>query len=328
MFETRVTELFGIKYPIMMGGMGNLGRAELVAAVGNAGGIGFIGSITFSTADELRQEIRKTKTLTDKPFGVNITMLPAARPIPNEEFVDVIIEEAVSAVETSGRSPEPFMECLKKANVRVIHKVGTVRHSLTAQRVGCDAVYALGFESGGHPLMDDVTLWNLVPRMVDALDIPVVAAGGISDARQFVAALALGAEGVMMATRFMVTQECCAHRNIKERLAQATESETVMIQRSIGNQTRALRNEAAGKVEEMEKRGASLEELLTVIGGEHSRMAMEEGDLDTGLITCGQGIGLIHHIPTVREVIDNIVNEAAALLSNMGSRWPLSTAPS
>ena len=320
MFETRVTELFGIKYPIIMGGMGNIGAAELVAAVANAGGIGFLGSIRFSSGEELRQEIRKTRTLTDKPFGVNISMLPAARPIPNEEFVDVIIEEGVSAVETAARSPEPFIERLKKANVRVIHKVSSVRHALTAQRLGCDAVYALGFEAGGHPLMDDVTLWNLVPRMVDALDIPVVAAGGISDARQFVAALALGAEGVMMATRFVVTQECCAHQNIKERLVQATERDTVMIQRSIGNQTRVLRNEPARKVEEMENRGASLEELLTVIGGEHSMRAMEEGDVDTGIITCGQGIGLIQKIPTVREVIDSMVNEAAVLLSKIGSR--------
>jgi len=322
MLKTRVTEMLGIQYPIIQGGMAWLGVAEMVAAVSNAGGLGTIGSVMFATAEELRNEIHKTRKLTDKPFGVNITMLPAMRILPTDGYVQVVVEEGIPVVETSGSSPEQYMDALKKANVKVIHKAGNVRHARTAERVGCDAVFALGFEAGGHPLMDDVTLWNLVPRMVDALTIPVIAAGGISDHRQVVAALALGAEGVMMGTRFMVTRESLAHQNIKQALVEAAETDTVMIQRSIKNQTRVFRNKAAEQVLEMESRGASLEELLTVISGERGRNALMTGDVDGGTTTCGQGIGLIQSVPTVREVIETIVAGAEALLTEISSRRP------
>lgn len=320
MLKTRVTKLLGIQHPIIQGGMAWLGTAELVAAVSNAGGLGIIGSVTFPTPEELRKEIRKTRKLTDKPFGVNITMLPAMRILPTDGYVQVVVEEGIPVVETSGSSPEKYMDTFKKANVKVMHKAGAVRHARTAERIGCDAVIALGFEAAGHPLMDDVTLWNLIPRMVDALTIPVIAAGGTSDPRQIVAALALGAEGVMMGTRFMVTRESVAHKNIKQALIKATEADTVMIQRSIKNQTRVYRNKAAEQVLEMEARGASLEELLTVISGERGRNAIFTGDIDGGTMTCGQGIGLIQSAPTVKEVIDSLVTGAEALLSKMGSR--------
>lgn len=312
--------MLGIQYPIIQGGMAWLGVAELVSAVSNAGGLGIIGSVTFPTAEELRKEIHKTRELTDKPFGVNITMLPAMRILPTDDYVQVVVEEGIPVVESSGSSPEQYMDVLKKANVKVIHKVGAVRHARTAERVGCDAVFALGFEAAGHPLMEDVTLWNLVPRMVDAVTIPVIAAGGIADPRQVVAALALGAEGVMMGTRFMVTRESPVHQNIKQALIEATEGDTVMIQRSIRNQTRVFRNKAAEQVLEMESRGASLEELMTVISGERGRNALMTGDVDGGTTTCGQGIGLIQSIPTVKEVIDSIVTGVEALLTEISSR--------
>lgn len=321
MLKTRLTELLGIEYPIIQGGMAWLGIAELVSAVSNAGGLGIIGSVTFPKPEELRNEIRKTRKLTDKPFGVNITMLPAMRILPTDGYVQVVVEERIPVVETSGASPEQYMDTFKKANIKVIHKVGVVRHARTAERIGCDAVFALGFEGAGHPMMDDITLWNLIPRMVDAVTIPVIAAGGISDPRQIVAALALGAEGVMMGTRFMVTRESVAHENIKQALINATEADTVIIQRSIENQTRVFRNKAAEQVVEMEARGASLEELMTVISGERGRNALMTGDVDGGATTCGQGVGLIHDAPTIKEVIDGLVTEAEALITKMGSRW-------
>ena len=313
MFKTKVTEMLGIEYPIIQGGMAWVGRAELVAAVSNTGGLGIIGSITFDSAEELRKEIHKTRRMTDKPFGVNITAYPAARPIPNDEFVEVVLEEGVPVVETSGRRPDQYMERFKKGNVKVIHKVGAVRHALSAQRIGCDAVLALGFEAAGHTLMDDVTLFNLVPRMVDSLTIPVIAAGGMADARSFVAALALGAEGIMMGTRFIATRECPAPQSIKEALVEARETDTVIILRSLANQDRVLNGKVAERVLEMERRGASLEELLTVIGGGTSKTAITQGDLSIGTMDCGQGVGLIHDIPTVKEVIDGIMDGAMAI---------------
>jgi len=313
MFKTKVTEMLGIEYPIIQGGMAWVGRAELVAAVSNTGGLGIIGSITFDSAEELRKEIHKTRRMTDKPFGVNITAYPAARPIPNDEFVEVVLEEGVPVVETSGRRPDQYMERFKKGNVKVIHKVGAVRHALSAQRIGCDAVLALGFEAAGHTLMDDVTLFNLLPRMVDSLTIPVIAAGGMADARSFVAALALGAEGIMMGTRFIATRECPAPQSIKEALVEARETDTVIILRSLANQDRVLNGKVAERVLEMERRGASLEELLTVIGGGTSKTAITQGDLSIGTMDCGQGVGLIDDIPTVKEVIDGIIDGAIAI---------------
>ena len=311
--------MLGIQYPIIQGGMAWLGLAELVAAVSNAGGLGIIGSVSFTTPEELRNEIRRARKLTDKPFGVNITLLPAMRQLPNDGFVQVAVEEGVPVVETTAGRPEKYVEILKRANVKVMHKVGSVRHAKNAEKIGCDAVVAVGFEGGGHPLMDDVSLWNLIPRMVDAVAIPVIAAGGTADPRQLMAALALGAEAVLMGTVFMASKESVAHPKFKQALINATECDTVLIQRSIKNQTRVLKNRTAEEVLNMESRGASLEELMPMIGGQRGRKALMLGEVDEGTMTCGQGVGLIKKEFTVKEIIDGMVQGAERLLERLNS---------
>jgi len=313
MFKTRITELFGIKYPIIAGGMHLLSRAELVAAVSNAGGLGILASTTFETKEELREEIRKTKSLTDKPFGVNLNLFPMMRHRSVEEDIDIFVDEGVEVVESSGASPEPYVPPLKEAGVKIIHKVPAVRFARKADSVGVDAVTVVGFECAGHPGMDDVTSLILVPLTVDALKIPVVAGGGFCDARSFVAALALGADGVVMGTRFVATHECIAHPKIKEWLVKAKETDTVLIDRSLGLPMRVVKNKSAEKALEMDKRGASLEELLTVISGELGRKAWIEGDIDAGVVSLGMAVGRIHEIVSVKEVIDGIMEEAKAI---------------
>jgi len=310
MFKTRITELFGIKYPIICGGMHLLSRAELVAAVSNAGGLGILASTTFATKEELQEEIRKTKSLTDKPFGVNLNLFPMMRQRSVEEDIDLFIDEGVEIIESSGASPEPYVPRLKEAGIKIMHKVPGVRFAQKAERVGADAVAIVGFECAGHPGMDDVTSLILVPLTVDAVKIPVVAGGGFCDARSFVAALALGADGVVMGTRFVATHECIAHPKIKEWLVKAKETDTTLIDRSIGLPMRVIKNEPAEKALEMDKRGASLEELLTVISGELGRKAWLEGDVDAGVVSLGMAVGRIHEILSVKEVIDDIIEEA------------------
>jgi NAD(P)H-dependent flavin oxidoreductase YrpB (nitropropane dioxygenase family) len=317
MFKTRITELFGIKYPIICGGMHLLSRAELVAAVSNAGGLGILASTTFQTKEELREEIRKTKSLTDKPFGVNLNLFPMMRQRSIEEDIEVFIDEDVKTVESSGASPEPYMPRLKEAGVKIIHKVPGVRFARTAERAGVDAVTIVGFECAGHPGADDVTSLILVPLTVDAVKIPVVAGGGFCDARSFVAALALGADGVVMGTRFVATHECIAHPKIKEWLVKAKETDTTLIDRSIGLPMRVIKNKPAEKALEMDKRGASLEELLTVISGELGRKAWLEGDIDAGVVSLGMAIGRIHEILSVKEVIDGIIKEAKTICKRL-----------
>jgi len=315
MFKTRITELLGIEYPIVQGGMVHLSRAELVAAVSNAGGLGIITSADHATKEGLRDELRRTKSLTDKPFGVNINLSPAARPVDTEEYINVVIEEGVRIVETSGRSPEPYMKQFKQGNVIVIHKApGGVRFAETAELVGCDAVSIIGYECGGHPGPDDTGSLVLVPATVAAVKIPVIAGGGFADAGGFVSALALGADGVLMGTRFMATRECPAHPKYKEWLLNSRETDTLITQRSIRAPSRNLRNGPALKVQEMESRGATLEELLTVTSGQNSTRAYFDGELEAGLVECGQVVGLIHDIPTVKEVIDGIITGAREII--------------
>jgi len=285
-----------------------LARAPLVAAVSNAGGLGIVTTADHETSEGLREELRQIKSLTDKPFGVNINLSPAARPVNTEEYIDVLIEEGVRVVETSGRSPEPYMKQLKQGNVTVVHKApGGVRYAEAAEMVGCDAVSIIGYECGGHPGPDDTGSLVLLPATMRAVKIPVLAGGGFADAAGFVAALALGADGVLMGTRFMATQECPAHPAFKEWLLRAKETDTAITQRSIRAPSRGLINEAVRKVQEMEGRGAALEELLTVIGGQNSTRVYFEGDLDAGIAECGQVVGLVNDIPTVQEVIDGII---------------------
>lgn len=326
MFSTRATEILGIKYPIVQGAMLRASLAELVAAVSNAGGLGMMASAIFSHPDDLRREIRKAKSLTDRPFGVNINLFPATRPIPNDEFIEVLIEEGVGVVSTSGvRSPEPYMKRLKEGGVTVIHKASTVRHAVRGAELGADIVAVVGFEQGGNMGMDDVSTMVLVPRTVDSVEVPVLAGGGVADGRGLVAALALGAEGVVVGTRFMATRECNVHQKYKEWMVRSTERDTVVVQRSIRNTHRVLKNKASERVQELEASGAPLEEFFAVIKGEMGRRVMEDGELDAGMALCGLDVGLIHEMLTVREVIDGMVAEASAIggrLSSLGVSTP------
>jgi len=319
MFKTRITELFGIKYPITQGGMMWISRAELVAAVSNAGGLGIITAFTFPTPQELAVEIKKTKELTDKPFGVNITLLPTLRPVDIDGYVNAVIDSGVKIVETAGRNPEPYMERFKAAGVKVIHKCTAVRFARTAQRIGCDAVSIDGFECAGAPGEEDVTSLVLIPLTVDAVEIPVIASGGFGDGRGLVAALALGASGINMGTRFMATQECAIHSRVKEWLVKSAERDTMLVMRSLRNTERVLRNATAEKVVEMENRSATLEELASLLSGKRGLELYETGALDRGLVACGQVIGLVHDIPTVKELIERIIKEAEEVISKINA---------
>jgi len=310
MFQTRVTRNLGIKYPIIQGAMQWLSRAELVAAVSNAGGLGVMAALTFPTVKELRQEIKKTKGMTSKPFAVNVTLIPTKRPVNYEEYINATIEEGVNIIETSGRSPEPYMKLLKDAKVTVMHKCTRVSDARKAERVGVDAVTIFGFEGGGHPGIYDIGSMVLIPAVLDSVKIPVIAAGGFGDARGFVAALALGAEGVLMGTRFMASQECALHPKIQEWLLQARETDTLIIQRSIRNAARVIKSDFAQSVLEMEEKGATLEELVPLINGLRTKQALEKGDVEDAVMACGQIIGLIHDIPSVGEIIEGIISEA------------------
>lgn len=318
MLRTRLTEQLNISYPIIQGGMLWISRAELAAAVSNAGGLGIITSANFNNGEELRREILKTKELTDKPFGVNISLNPATRILPNDELINVVIEEHVKVVEISGaRSPEKVIPYLHAGGVKVIHKVATVRHAQKGEQVGADFLTVVGHENGGNVGLEDVTTMVLIPKVVDTLKIPVIAGGGIADARGFVAALALGAEGVIMGTRFMATAESPVHSNFKEWMIRSRENQTVLVQRTIRNTHRTLNNRAVEKVLEMEARGTTLEELLPFISGQKYRQVMLEGLLDEGMAYCGQAVGLINNVASVKEVIDEIVNGAQAILERL-----------
>jgi NAD(P)H-dependent flavin oxidoreductase YrpB (nitropropane dioxygenase family) len=320
MFKTRITELFGIKYPIIQGGMMWISRAELVAAVSNAGGLGIITAFTFPTPQELAAEIKKTAGLTDKPFGVNITLLPTLRPVDIDGYINAVIDSGIKVVETAGRSPEAYMERLKAAGIKVIHKCTAVRFALTAQRIGCDAVSIDGFECAGHPGEEDVTSLVIIPLTVDAVKIPVIASGGFGDGRGLVAALALGAEAANMGTRFMATKEAPGHPKVKEWLVQASERDTLLLLRSFRNTMRALRNPTSEKVLEIEKQGADIHKLESLISGRVGRNLLETGDIDNGLLTAGQVIGLVRDIPTVKELVDRIIKEAEEVASNIGAK--------
>lgn len=310
MFKTRITELFGIEYPIIQGAMQWLSLAELVSAVSSAGGLGIIASLSFPTPEGLRREIRKTRSMTDRPFAVNITLLPTARPVDHEQYITAAIEEGVGIIETAGRSPEPYLKLMRDAGVRVMHKVARVADVRKAESIGVDAVTIVGYEAAGHPGMDDVGGLVLIPIAVDSVKIPVIAGGGFADGRGLAAALALGAQAVAMGTRFMASQECPLHPGIKQRLLTARETDTLMIERSIKNAARVMKTDFSRRVLEMEARGATLEELLPLLSGTLNKQALEEGDINKGLVYCGQAVGLINEIPSVREIISGIIAEA------------------
>ena len=283
----------------------------------NAGGLGIISSLSCPTTKELREEIRKTKSLTDKPFAVNVTLLPTARQVNYEEYFTAAIEGGVGIIETSGRTPEPYMKLLKEARVKVLHKIGSARHARAAERIGVDAVSVVPFEAAGHPLPDDVAASVLIPACVDVVEIPVIAAGGIADARGLVAALALGAEAVYMGTRFLSSKECNIHPEVREWLLKLSETDTMMIQRSINNQARVANTEHARKIVEMERQGVTLEELLPLLSGDRSRQAYITGDISQATISVGQVVGLIHDTPSVKEIIDGIISEAKVIIQRL-----------
>ncbi len=310
MFKTTLTEALNIEHPIIQGGMMWVSRAPLVSAVSNAGALGILTALSFDTPQKLREEIRKTKGLTDKPFGVNITLLPTLRKINYEGYIDVIIDENIKVVETAGRNPEPYISTLKEHNVKIIHKCTSVKHALKAQSIGCDFVSIDGFECAGHPGEDDICGLVLIPSTVDRLNIPVIASGGIGDGRGFVAALALGACGVNMGTRFMVTKEAPIHENIKRTIVNTRETETLLVERSLKNTMRVLKNRHALKVLDMEKRGATLEELAPLLSGLKGLNALENGNAEDALIACGQVAGIINDIPSVGELINRVITEA------------------
>ncbi len=294
-----------------------ISRAELAAAVSNAGCLGIITAFTFPTPQDLANEIKKARRLTDKPFGVNITLLPTLRPLDIDGYFSAIIDSGIKIVETAGRSPEPYLERLKAADIKVIHKCTAVRFARTAQRLGCDAISIDGFECAGHPGEEDVTSLVLIPLAVDAVEIPVIASGGFGDGRGLVAALALGAEAVNMGTRFMATKEAPGHAKVKEWLVQASERDTMLILRSLRNTMRALRNPTSEKVLELEKQGADIHQLESQVSGKAGLNLLETGDVENGLLSAGEVVGLIHDIPSVKELVDRIIREAEEVASNI-----------
>jgi NAD(P)H-dependent flavin oxidoreductase YrpB (nitropropane dioxygenase family) len=318
MFETRVTKLFGIKYPIIGGTMMHVSKPEFVAAISNAGALGMMASAMYESQDEFRQAVKRVRDLTDKPFGVNLSLFPAMRPIDNDLYAEVILQEHVPIVETSGhRPPEDLLTRLKASGVKTMHKCVSVRHALSAQKAGVEAVTVFGTEGGGHIGEVGLTTMVLVPTAVDGLSIPVIAAGGIVDGRGLVAALALGAEGVTVGTRLLVTTECPIHDNLKRALVSATELDTLPILGTLRNTIRAWKNPAALKVAEMESKQAELGEILSVVAGTATKRMYEGGDLDAGVIPCSQSIGLVHEIKPVAQVIEGMMQEASEILRSL-----------
>lgn len=314
--KTRITELFGIEHPIIQGGMHYVGFAELAAAVSNAGGLGTITGLTQPTPADLANEIAKCNDMTDKPFAVNVTFLPSVTTPDYPGYIKAIIEGGVKIVETAGRNPVQVMPFLKDAGIKVIHKCTSVRHSLKAQEIGCDAVSVDGFECGGHPGEDDIPNMILLPRAADELDIPFVSSGGQADARSLVASLAMGAEGMNMGTRFMCTKEAPIHQNVKDAIVAASELDTQLIMRPLRNTERVLKNPATDKVLEIESAmGDELEfeHVRKEVAGVYPRV-MLEGEVDTGAWSCGMVAGLIDDVPTCKELIDRIMGEADSLI--------------
>ena len=316
--KTKITELFGIKYPIIQGGMMWVGRAELASAVSNAGGLGILTALTQPTPEALKEEIERCRTMTDKPFGVNLTILPSINPPPYEEYIQAIIDSGVKVVETAGRSPEKFMPALKAAGVKVIHKCTSVRHALKAEKIGCDAVSVDGFECAGHPGEDDVTNLVLLPAAFNKLTIPMVASGGIGTGSQLAAALALGAEGINMGSRFVATAEAPVHENMKQAMVEADERQTTLMFRSLGNTCRVFKNDISTAVVEIEAQPGDTDfaDLQLLVAGVRGReRCIEGGEIDDGIWTVGQVIGLIDDIPTCEELLERMVSEARSIFS-------------
>lgn len=316
MFETKITKMLGIKYPLVGGTLMWISNAEFVAAISNAGGLGILASAIYQSAEELAEEIDRIKELTDKPFAVNINLFPAVRPIDNNEYLDVLVEKGVKIVETSGHSaPVELANRFKEAEMIWIHKCVGIRYAVKVQELGADIITVVGYENGGATGKLDIGTMVLVPSVVDALRVPVIGGGGVSDGRGFLAVMALGAEGVIIGTCLLTTKECPIHENVKQALINATELDTMLIMRSIGGTHRVWSNTAANKCAEIEAAGADFAEVMNVVSGEKSEQIYEKGDLDAGIVPCGQVIGLVNDILPVKELFDRIIIQATKVAS-------------
>jgi nitronate monooxygenase len=319
--KTRITELFGIRHPVIQGGMHYVGYAELAAAVSSAGGLGIITALTQPTPEDLAQEIARCHEMTDQPFGVNLTFLPAFAEPPYAEYIDAIITGGVRIVETAGRNPQEHLPRLKEAGVKVIHKCTSVRHALKAESIGCDAVSVDGFECGGHPGEDDVPNFILLPRAAEELSIPFVSSGGMADARSLVASLALGADGMNMGTRFIATKEAPVHENVKRTLLAASELDTRLVMRPLRNTERVLSNAAVEEILRIERERLAagepvgIDDVRHLVAGSENRKVLQEGQMDAAAWSCGMVAGLIHDIPSCAELLDRIMSEAEQLIS-------------
>lgn len=313
--RTRFCDVFGVDYPIVQGGMQWVGRAELVAAVANAGALGFLTALTQPTPEDLAEEIARCRELTDKPFGVNLTFLPSVTPPPYAAYRDVIIDSGVTVVETAGANPRDHLPALKAAGIRVLHKCTSVRHAVTAEQLGVDGISIDGFECAGHPGEDDIPGLVLIPAAAQRITIPMIASGGFADGRGLVAALALGADGINMGTRFLCTVEAPVHRNVKERLVAASERDTDLIFRPLRNTSRVARNGVSRTVVAMLAGGASFADVRDLVVGTRGRRVFETGDLDAGVWTAGMVQGLIRDIPTVADLVQRTIVEAEEIVN-------------
>ena len=319
--RTRITELFGIEHPVIQGGMHFVGLAELTAAVANAGGLGFLTALTQPSPEALANEIKRCREMTDKPFGVNVTFLPSVKPPDYPGYIKAIIDGGIKAVETAGNNPQKWMPMFKEAGIKVIHKCTSVRHALKAEAIGCDAISVDGFECGGHPGEDDVPNFILLPRAAEELKIPFVASGGMADGRSLMAAIALGADGMNMGTRFLATQEAPVHENVKQAIVKASELDTRLVMRPLRNTERVLNNPGVERLLAKEKElGANIkfEDIAPEVAGMYPRV-MKNGEVDAGAWSCGMVAGLVHDIPTVQELMDRIVRESEQIRQRMNT---------
>jgi len=318
MFETRITKMLGIRYPIIGGTMASISDADFVAAISNAGGIGILASIMYQTKDDFAAAIDRIRELSDRPFAINLNFFPAQFPVSQQEYTEIMVEKGVKIVETSGHMapPEDLCRRFKEARMIWIHKCVGLRYALKAQNLGADIVTVVGYENGGATGRLDIGTLVLVPTVARGVQVPVIGGGGVSDGRGFAAVLSLGAEGVIMGTRLLATQECPIHESLKQALVSATELDTMLIMRSVGTH-RVWTNAAATKCAEIEATGASFEEILKIVSGDNSRRAYYEGDLDCGVVPCGQGIGQVHDIPTVKDLFDGIIAQATEVVTGL-----------
>jgi nitronate monooxygenase len=313
--QTKITKLLGIKYPIIQGGMQWVGTPELASAVSNAGGLGIVTALINPSPEEALKEIKRALDMTDRPIGVNLTILPTLKPVPYREYAAAIAESGVKIVETAGKNPEEVMPVFKDAGIKVIHKCTSIHHAKKAEELGCSAVSIDGFECAGHPGEDDIPGLILLPRAKDELKLPIIASGGFGDGRGLAAALCLGAEAINMGTRFLATKEAPVHENVKKALVNADEKQTKLIFRTLHNTARIYKNKIAEQVVEMEKRNASIDELAPLVSGMRGKKVFETGDLDYGVWTAGMVAGIIKDIPSVEELVKRIVDEAEDIIS-------------